>query len=75
MQKCQILISSMEKNVQFFLIFTYDHGKIFLILHITRGGGGGTYIPSLHWELPPPLDIGIHKGTLNHDTIWTFKLI
>ena len=28
------------KNVQFFLIFTYSQGKIFLILPITRGGGG-----------------------------------
>ena len=43
------------KNVQIFLVFTYTQGKIFLILPITRGGGGGTYIPGLipglHWEL------------------------
>ena len=40
------------KNVKFFLIFTYNQGKIFLILPITRGA---TCIPSPHWELPPPL--------------------
>ena len=39
------------KNVQFFLIFTHNQGKIFLILPVTRGGG--TCIPSLHWEFPP----------------------
>ena len=41
------------KNVQFFLIFTYNQGKIFLTLPITWGRGG-TCIPSLHWVLPPP---------------------
>ena len=34
-----------------FLIFTYNQGKVFLILPITRGG---TCIPGLLWELPPP---------------------
>ena len=31
------------KNVQFLLIFTYNQGKIFLILPITGGGGGHIY--------------------------------
>ena len=44
------------KNVQIFLIFTYNQGKIFLILPITQGG---TCIPSLYWELPP-LDLGLY---------------
>ena len=39
------------KNVQFFLIFNFNQGKIILILPITWGD---TCIPSLHWELPPP---------------------
>ena len=43
------------QNVQIFFIFTYNQGKIFLILPITLGGGGGTCIPGLHWELPPRL--------------------
>ena len=56
------------KNFNFFLIFTYNQGKVLLILHIFTydqgkgflilpitegGGGGGTCIPGLHWELPP----------------------
>ena len=49
MQKCPILLSS-RKNDKFFLIFTKNQGKIFLILPIT---GGGTCMPSLHWESPP----------------------
>ena len=40
------------QNVKIFLVFTYIQGKIFLILPITLGRGG-TYIPGLHWELPP----------------------
>ena len=38
------------QNVQFFLIFTNNQGKIFLILPITRGH----MYTCLHWELPPP---------------------
>ena len=41
------------QNVQIFPISTYNQGKIFLSLPITRGGRG-TCIPDLHWELPPP---------------------
>ena len=40
------------QNVQIFLIFTYNQGKIFLILPIT--GEGGTCIPGLHQRSPPP---------------------
>ena len=42
------------KMSNFFLFFTYNQVKIFLILPITRGG---TCIPSLHWELRPPPDV------------------
>ena len=45
------------QNFKIFLIFTYNLGKVFLILPITRGGGGGTCIPGLHWRLPPPWSI------------------
>ena len=31
------------QNVRIFLIFAYNQGKIFLILPITRGGGGHMY--------------------------------
>ena len=43
------------QNVQTFLIFTYDQGKIILILPITYYllPRGGTCIPGLQWELPP----------------------
>ena len=39
------------QNFKIFLTFTYNQGKVFLILPITEGGGGGG-IPGLHWELP-----------------------
>ena len=47
------LYSLQGQNFKIFLIFTYNQGKVFLILPIT-GGGGGTCIPGLQWELPPP---------------------
>ena len=37
------VFSLQGKNAQFFLIFTYNQGKIFLILPITQGGGGHMY--------------------------------
>ena len=40
-------------NLLIFLDLTYNPGNAFLILPITQGGGGGTCIPALHWELPP----------------------
>ena len=43
------------QKFKIFLIFTYNQGKVFLILPIIWGGGG-TCIPGLHWELPPPLE-------------------
>ena len=43
MQKFQMLLSSMQ-NIQFFLIFTYNPGKLFLIL-LRR------CIPGLQWKL------------------------
>ena len=56
------------KNFNFFLIFTYNQGKVVLIVPIfTYNQGkvslilpitwGGTCIPGLHWELPPPPDL------------------
>ena len=39
------------QNVNICLIFTNNQRKFFLVLPITRGG---TCIPGLHWELPPP---------------------
>ena len=48
------------QNFKIFLIFTYNQGKVFLILPITRGGG--TCISGLHWELPP-LDQYMKKQT------------
>ena len=39
------------QNFKIVLIFAYNQGKVFLILPITQGG---TCIPGLHWELPPP---------------------
>ena len=45
--------SHQRQNIQVFLIFNYNQGKIVLILPITRGGG--TCIPGLNWELLPPL--------------------
>ena len=36
------------QNFKFFLIFTYNQGKVFLILPITQGS---TCIPGLQWEL------------------------
>ena len=40
------------QHFKIFLIFTFNQGKVFLILPITRGGG--TCIPGLQWELPSP---------------------
>ena len=45
--KFQILLSSRAK-FSIFLFLPIDQGKIFLILR------GGTCIPGLCWELPPP---------------------
>ena len=46
------------QNFKIFLIFTCNQGKVFLILPITRGGGGGhmyTWSPS--GKVAPPLDL------------------
>ena len=43
---------SLQGKLSKFSYFTYNQGKIFLILPIT--GGGVTCIPGLHCELPPP---------------------
>ena len=46
------------QNFKILLIFTYNQGKVFLILPITRGRG--KRIPGLHWELTPnPLGTNI----------------
>ena len=50
------------QNFKIFLIVTCNQGKVFLILPISRGGGGGgTCIPGLHWELPPPPAFADHS--------------
>ena len=42
------LYSPQGQNLKIFLIFTYNQGKVFLILPITLGRG--TCIPGLHWK-------------------------
>ena len=37
--------SLQEQNLKIFLIFTYNQGKLFLILPITRGGHMYTWFP------------------------------
>ena len=62
------------QNVQIFLIFTYNQGKIFFILPITQGGGGGggegACIPSLHWETRVGATSLEVISTLNLDCPW-----
>ena len=43
------------QNFKIFLFFTYNQGKVFLIFLLP----GGTCIPGLHWELPPPRRIHV----------------
>ena len=46
------------QNVQIFLIFTYNQGKIFLILFITWAeGGGGAHVNLVSiGSAPPPVN-------------------
>ena len=65
-------------NVQFFLIFTNNEGKIFFILPITRGRGGGgahVYLVSTGSWPPRPKYVPVNwaKGKYSHSI--QFKVV